>query len=78
MVGIKVRLTQMSGGIRLNILSSVPSFCQVLGIRSGVHASNVRMQSFLTRLQLPNTSIKMVLRWIIKCGSFMVSNTMQL
>jgi hypothetical protein len=39
MVGIKVGLTQMSGGIRLIILSSVPSICRVSVIRSGVHTS---------------------------------------
>jgi hypothetical protein len=37
MVGIKVGLTQMSGGIRLIILSSVPSICRESVIRSGVH-----------------------------------------
>jgi hypothetical protein len=51
MVGINVGLTHMSSGIRLKILSSVPSFCRVLVIRSGVHASNVRTQSFWTRSQ---------------------------
>jgi hypothetical protein len=51
MVGINVGLTHMSSGIRLKILSNVPSFCRVLVIRSGVHASNVRTQSFWTRSQ---------------------------
>jgi hypothetical protein len=49
MVGINVGLTHMSSGIRLKIF--VPSFCRVLVIRSGVHASNVRTQSFWTRSQ---------------------------
>jgi hypothetical protein len=49
MVGMKVGLNQMSGGIKLKILSSVPSLCQLLVIRLGIHASNVRTQSFFDK-----------------------------
>jgi hypothetical protein len=50
MVGIKVMLTELNGLLRLTILSVMPFLCR-LSIRSGVHATTIKMQSYLTTSQ---------------------------
>jgi hypothetical protein len=49
MAGSEMGHTQMSGGIRPMILSSIHSIWRLLK-RSGVHASNVKTRGVLTRL----------------------------